>query len=240
MEYAGKKFLVDPMFSKKGELAATPHTPNQQANPLVELSIELNEYKKPDAILLTHTHRDHFDDEAIAFLPKETLLFCQSEDKARVEEASFTQVQVVQEKNTWEGITITRTSGQHGRGEIGKQMGAVSGFILQAAGEPSVYIIGDSIWCEEVEQALEENRPEVIVAFAGAAQFLTGGAITMDMEDLRQLRLASPESNIIVTHMDAWNHCLLTRKNLSDYLVQRDMFDGFHLPQDGEILSFHR
>jgi hypothetical protein len=33
-------------------------------------------------------------------------------------------------------------------------MGEVSGFVLQAENEPTLYIVGDSIWVEEVENAI--------------------------------------------------------------------------------------
>ncbi|MCH5584786.1 MBL fold metallo-hydrolase [Shimazuella sp. AN120528] len=238
IEYAGKKLLIDPMFSKKGELAATPNTPNEQRNPLVDLSLEIESFLQPDAILLTHSHRDHLDEAAIQRLSKNLRIYCQPADEQKLIDLSFTDVQVVEDQINWDGLSIIRTGGQHGRGEIGKQMGAVSGFILQAEGEDCLYITGDTVWCEEVERAIEVYRPEVIVAFSGAAQFLTGGAITMDKEDLRQLYVSSPESSIVAVHLDTWNHCLLTRKELSDYLVKVDMFDRFHLPQDGEVLSF--
>lgn len=237
IEYAGKKLLVDPMFSKKGELPATSNTSNEQRNPLLDLSVDVETFLQPDAILLTHSHRDHFDDAAVRSLTKDTRIYCQPADKQKLIELSFTNIVVIETQIDWGGLTIIRTNGQHGRGEIGKQMGAVSGYILQSEGEECLYITGDSVWCEEVEQVIETYRPEVVIAFAGAAQFLTGGVITMDKEDLHQLYVASPNSKIIAVHLDAWNHCLLTRKVLSDYLVESDMFDRFYLPQDGEVIS---
>jgi L-ascorbate metabolism protein UlaG (beta-lactamase superfamily) len=237
VEYADKKLLVDPMFSKKEELPATPNTPNEQRNPLLDLSVDLEYFLQPDAILLTHSHRDHFDEAAIQCLSKDIRIYCQPPDEQKLKDLSFCDVRVVETQVVWDDVTIIRTDGQHGRGEIGKQMGEVSGFILQQAGESCLYITGDTVWCEEVEQTIVVYRPEVVVAFAGAAQFLTGGVITMDKEDLRQLYVASPNSDIIVVHLDAWNHCLLTRKALSDYLVETDMFDRFFLPQDGEKIS---
>ncbi len=53
-------------------------------------------------------------------------------------------------------------------------MGAVSGFVLAAAGEPTLYIAGDTIWCEEVRTALEQHQPDVVVVNAGAAQLAEG------------------------------------------------------------------
>jgi hypothetical protein len=57
-------------------------------------------------------------------------------------------------------------------------MGRVSGFILKAVGEPTMYITGDTIWCEEVKKALDIYRPEVTIVNAGGARFITGDPIT--------------------------------------------------------------
>lgn len=238
IEYAGKKLLIDPMFSKKGQLPATPSTSNEQRNPLIDLSVDVASYLQPDAILLTHSHQDHLDDAAIQCLLKNTTIYCQPADKQKLIDLSFENIIVIETEIDWDGMTIIRTNGQHGRGKIGKQMGAVSGYILQSDKEKCLYITGDTVWCEEVEQVIESYRPEVVIAFAGAAKFLTGGVITMDKEDLHQLYVASPNSKIIAAHLDAWNHCSLTRKVLSDYLVESDMFDRFYLLQDGEVIAF--
>ena len=46
------------------------------------------------------------------------------------------------------------TRGHHGTGAIGEAMGAVSGWVID-----DVYLAGDTIWCDEVAEALERHRP---------------------------------------------------------------------------------
>jgi len=46
-------------------------------------------------------------------------------------------------------------------------MGNVSGFVLQADGEPTVYWVGDSIWCEHVEKAIKTFQPEIVIIHSG-------------------------------------------------------------------------
>ncbi|MFS0558101.1 MBL fold metallo-hydrolase [Brevibacillus sp. 179-C9.3 HS] len=77
-------------------------------------------------------------------------------------------------------------------------MGPVYGFVLERAGEQTLYVAGDTIWCGEVEQAIAEYHPGVIVVFAGAARFLTGDPITMTKEDIAHVAVAAPESRILV------------------------------------------
>jgi len=94
-------------------------------------------------------------------------------------------------------ILIARTDGQHGVGEIGAAMAPVSGFVLAAPGEPTVYIAGDTILCDEVRAAVAEYRPDYIVVNASAAQFNEGGPIVMNNEDVAQLSKEAPDATIV-------------------------------------------
>jgi L-ascorbate metabolism protein UlaG (beta-lactamase superfamily) len=74
IDYAGKKMLVDPMFSKKGELARGPMPAkdwNWKKNPNNELPLPVSEIIKDiDFVFLTHLHFDHWDKAAEMALPK--------------------------------------------------------------------------------------------------------------------------------------------------------------------------
>jgi L-ascorbate metabolism protein UlaG (beta-lactamase superfamily) len=239
IRYGGCTLLVDPMFSAAGSLPATPNTANQRPNPLVDLPLSVEEVLQGiDAVLVTHTHRDHLDDAAIASLPRHLLLFCQPEDEAKLKQYGFTRVTPIAREVRWEGIRFVRTGGRHGTGEIGEKMGPVSGFVLQAEDEPTLYIAGDTVWCDEVKQAVETHCPEVAVVFAGAAQFVTGGPITMTAEDIKCLAKTCPNTRILVAHMEAWNHCLLSRAELRAILHAQQLADRVLVPEDGESNSF--
>jgi L-ascorbate metabolism protein UlaG (beta-lactamase superfamily) len=239
--YANRTLLVDPMLSRAGELAATPNTPNQRPNPLVELPVPAESVIAGiDAVLVTHIHRDHFDQAAADLLPKEIPVFCQPQDRERLTECGFLNVTPVADEIVWEGIRLGRTGGRHGTGDIGEKMGPVSGFVLRAEGEPCLYLAGDTIWCEEVERAAADHRPEVAVVFAGAAQFVTGGPITMTAEDVVCLAGACPSARIVVAHMEAWNHCLLSRSELRAHLRERELDGRVLVPEDGEVMRFDK
>jgi hypothetical protein len=49
-------------------------------------------------------------------------------------------------------------------------MGAISGFVLKAENQPTICIVGDSIWMEEVEGAIQQFTPEYIVSNSGGAE----------------------------------------------------------------------
>ncbi len=240
-EMGALRVLVDPMLGEAGTAPAVPNTPNDRPNPLVELPFgdeALSDLiENTDAVLVTHTHNDHWDGRAQELIPKDRLVLCQPEDEARISGAGFTNVSAVDPGLAWKGLRFFRTRGRHGTGEIGAQMAPVSGFVVEAENSPSLYVAGDTIWCEEVEEALRAHRPDVIVVNAGAAQFLEGDPITMTAEDVARVCRAAPGARVIATHMEAINHCLLTRAKLAEVLDEQDLAGRVEIPADGETLE---
>lgn len=238
IRYGGRTLLLDPFLSPAGALPAFNNTPNPRPNPLVELPMPAAQIVAgSDATLLTHPHADHWDPVARELLPKDSAIFVQPADRERVTRAGFTAVRAVESTLTWEGITISRTDGQHGRGDIGQRMGTVSGYVLARAGLPTVYIAGDTIWCPEVADAIRAHAPDVIVVNAGAAQFLDSGLIIMGLDDVVEVCRAAPRATVIAVHLEAVNHCLLTRAELREGLRRADVRSTVRIPRDGEDLQ---
>ena len=78
IEYAGKKFLIDPVFADKGTYPPFPNSLRQdENNPLVDLPVTIKELIDVDAVIVTHTHLDHIDDVAKESLPKDIKIFVQ-------------------------------------------------------------------------------------------------------------------------------------------------------------------
>ena len=240
-EMGDLRVLVDPMLAEAGTAPAVPNTPNERPNPLVGLpfgdEVVSDLIENTDAVLVTHTHNDHWDERARELIPKDRLVLCQPEDEARISGAGFTNVSAVDPGLAWKGLRFFRTGGRHGTGEIGAQMAPVSGFVIRAEGSPSLYVAGDTIWCEEVEEALLAHRPDVVVVNAGAAQFLEGDPITMTAEDVVRVCRAAPEARVIATHMEAINHCLLTRADLAEAIEDQGLSDRVGIPADSETLE---
>lgn len=59
-----------------------------------------------------------------------------------------------------------------------------------------------TIWCGEVEQAIQHFSPDAIVVFAGAARFLAGDPITMTKEGIASVAAAAPDSRVGSPHGD--------------------------------------
>jgi hypothetical protein len=103
-------------------------------------------------------------------------------------------------------------------------MGPVSGWIVDG-----VYIAGDTIWCDEVADALARHRPRAIVVNGGGARFNEGDPIVMNVEDVRRVRAAT-DATVVVVHLETANHCP----------ERRDAYralEGVVVPDDGETLA---
>ncbi len=238
IRYGGKTLLLDPFLSDVGVLPAFNNSPNPRPNPLVALPIPAAQIVNGiDAVFITHTHVDHWDPPAQMLLPKSSPLFVQPPNAAAMTRAGFTDVRAIDATASFDGITIARTGGQHGSGDTGRRMGAVSGYVLKRPGAPTVYLAGDTIWCPEVADAIRTHRPDIIMVNAGAAQFLEGGPITMDVPDVIKVCEAAPQATVIAVHMEAVNHCVLTREGLRAGLSAASVKSKVLIPKDGEQIA---
>jgi L-ascorbate metabolism protein UlaG (beta-lactamase superfamily) len=211
------RVLVDPMLAPAGSMPPIEDTPNQVANPLVDLPLPAADVvADADLCIITHLHEDHFDETAAELLPRDLPILTQPECADELRALGFTAVRTADDR-------IPMTRGRHGTGEIGEAMGPVSGWVIEGT-----YIAGDTVWCDEVAAALEEHTPDVVVVNASGARFTTGDPIVMDAGDVQRVR-ASTDAPIVVVHLEAINHCLEPR---SAYAA----LPGVHVPADGETI----
>lgn len=85
-------------------------------NPLVGLPFSLETIIDVDAAIVTHTHDDHWDEAAIAAIPKTLPVFVQHDgDAGLLRGQGFQDVRLLSEESEFAGIRLQKTtSGQHG------------------------------------------------------------------------------------------------------------------------------
>ena len=220
---ADRRLVVDPMLDPAGARPPVEGTPNPVRNPLVELPEPAEVVVEgAAAVLVTHLHRDHLDETAIALLPRDVPVFCAPGDADTLRGHGFGDVRPIEETIDWDGVRIARTGGVHG------SLGPTSGFVLDG-----MYIAGDTIWCDDVRVALDTHRPAVVVVNTGAARYLAGAPIVMDADDVVATARHAPYARVVAVHLEAINHCVLTRADLHQRLHEEGLSDRVTVPEDG-------
>jgi L-ascorbate metabolism protein UlaG (beta-lactamase superfamily) len=240
--YGGKEFLIDPLLAEKDAYPGFPGTANAHLrNPLVALPLPVETLLDPDAIIVTHMHADHWDEAAVKMLPKDKKVFAQNEeDAAAIRLQGFKHTEVLAPNTHFKNIKLQKTHAQHGSDEayanaqMGKLLGDASGIFFTLVGEKSVYFAGDAIWTTNFGLQLQKLNPDVVVLNTGDAQVDGFGAIIMGKEDVSKVHQLLPDAIIIAIHMEAINHCVLSRKELADYVKEMGITAKVIIPSDGE------
>ena len=247
IEMAGSTFLVDPYLAPKGSYAGFEGTINsQKRNPLIDMKEPVEKVLEGvDAVIVTHTHADHWDEYAQKVLPKTLPIFVQNAGDARIiRSQGFKDVRVVGKNTKFNKVKLSKTGGQHGTDQmyaipqLAELAGEAMGVVMQADGEKTLYIVGDTIWNEEVDFALNRYKPEVIVMNTGYAQ-LQGfsDSIIMGKADVAKARQAAPKADIITVHMDAVNHTAVTSDEMRKF-VKENKLNKVAVPREGEVLKY--
>ncbi|AWP35448.1 hypothetical protein B9D02_23050 (plasmid) [Pantoea vagans] len=246
LEYAGKKFLIDPMLAEKEAWPgfagnARPHL----RNPMVDLPVPRDELLAVDAVIITHTHADHWDEAAQQQVPKNMMIYSQNEsDAALLRSEGFENVRMLQDENRFiDGLTLYKTDGQHGSNALyadkamGEILGDACGLVFTHPAEKTLYVAGDTVWVKPYVRSLQRFQPQVVVLNIGNATNDLYGPIIMGKEDtLRTLNIL-PGVIIVASHMEAINHCLLTRAELRAYTSEQGIADKVLIPEDGDSMT---
>lgn len=242
IQYAGKTILLDPMLGEKGtEMSAL----GVNLNPRVHLTMPVSEVLKGvDFVLLTHAHIDHYDPAAKRLISQNMPWYVQPADYDSVAvKDHFRNTTVIKENVNVGGITIIRIAGNHGRGKLGEMMGASSGYVLKADGQPTLYVMGDCVWNEVTQKAVKEHQPEYIVVNSGGAilppMSKTDGPIIPNEAETMQIIDDCPvNTRFIAVHMGAIDHCQTTRAILRNEARHHgtDM-SRLIIPEDGESIT---
>jgi L-ascorbate metabolism protein UlaG (beta-lactamase superfamily) len=242
VDYAGVRFLIDPLLADKGAYPGFEGSANSELrNPLVSLPMPLEEIVDVDAVIVTHLHSDHWDDAAKTGLRKSMSIFAQNdEDAAQIRQQGFTDVRVLTETTRFNGVRLAKTAGQHGTDEALKTMpglGHVCGIAFSHPSAKNLYVAGDTIWNRHVEEAIVRHRPDVIVLNAGKAVMTGLAPIIMDESDVLAVHKAAPKATLVASHMEAINHCILSRADLRAFSEREGFASSLLVPADGESLS---
>ncbi|MBU0738840.1 MAG: MBL fold metallo-hydrolase [Alphaproteobacteria bacterium] len=234
---ADVRLLIDPWLAAKGEGRSYS---GRATSPLVDLPLALEELLGGiDAVLVSHLHSDHFDEAAQRALPKSMPILCHTRDRDQIAAMGFSDVRAIGDGMTVGSVSIHTTDGLHGPPEVLDDMGEVSGFMISAAGEPTLYWAGDTILCPEVKAVLADARPDVIVVHGCGALWQGNGPLVMDGPMVLDTVDLSGNATVVVTHLDAVDHATVSRADLRRMADAASIDQSrLRVPEDGELLSF--
>ncbi|MBW1297762.1 MBL fold metallo-hydrolase [Aquimarina litoralis] len=243
IETNDKVILIDPMLSKKG--AAGPSFTffryKPKRNPILNLPDNaMDIINKTTHCLLTHLHPDHLDKAAEQFLKSKNIpIICSVKDEKTLRKRGLHVSQVVDywKASDFLGGTIEGIPAKHGYGFVAKPMGNVMGFYIQLPNEKTMYLSSDTIYTEDVDKVLKQYKPDISVVASGRAQLDIFKPLLMTMEDIVKFVKNSPDK-VIANHLEAVNHCPITREELSSELTKKGLIDRTFIPQDGQVMVF--
>lgn len=244
----GVRFLIDPWLGDKESIPPIPGSPNPDMRcPVSDLPLPLNEILNVDAVIATHLHFDHFDSRAMEQIHKSMPIFVQDEtDAETLSRKDFSDVRILKYAGVeYKNVQLIKTDCLHGQpaniGLLYEKMNlrsAACGVVMRHPQEnKTIYLAGDTIWCDFVKGAIDSYSPDVIVVNAAEATIGGFGRIIMGIEDIQSTLDYAPEALLIASHMDNVGHEKLWRRDLHRYIQTNHLQDRILVPEDGEICN---
>lgn len=210
LEYAGLRVLLDPTFDAPQTYDGDGEALTKTAGP----GVALDDLGTIDLILLSHHEHEDNLDNAGRELVRTTLTL--STAKAGVDLGK-----PVIGLDCWEeyrvgAVTVTAAPALHGPPGAERLVGPVIGFLLEAPGEPTLYVSGDNASLELVQQIADRfGSIDVAVLFAGAARVPSiDAALTLTSADAARAAHILGAGSVIGLHTEDWQHFSESRAQL--------------------------
>jgi L-ascorbate metabolism protein UlaG (beta-lactamase superfamily) len=188
--------------------------------------------------LITHCRRGHFDHldrTGYRRLAQQRIpVYCNQLDEKHLRQRGIITVPLTpRQSHDFLDGRITPFETAHGYGLVGKLMGPGLGYGIALPDAPRLYVSGDTVLTPVVKDALLNWRPDVAILAAGGASLDLGKPILMPMPEMLEFIRLSP-GIVIATHMEALNHCPVTRAEFREAVVHAGLLDKVRIPLDGE------
>jgi L-ascorbate metabolism protein UlaG (beta-lactamase superfamily) len=213
LEYAGLRIITDPTFDGP-QVYDDPNetTLVKTAGP----AITRRDLGPVDLVLLSHHgHKDNLDWEGLELIAQGVPTLSTRQAANDLFGGSVIGL------DNWESydfgaVTITAMPALHGPPGSEPLVGPVIGFMLEAAGEPTIYVSGDNASLPLVRQIADRFAPvDIALLFAGAARIEEIDAdLTLSSTDAATAAESLGARLVVGLHTEDWTHFSHTRAQL--------------------------
>jgi L-ascorbate metabolism protein UlaG (beta-lactamase superfamily) len=213
LEYAGLRIVTDPTFDGAQTYAEPGRaTLVKTAGPAIGRA----DLGPVDLVLLSHHgHKDNLDWEGLELIAQGILTL------STRQAADYLFGGSVIGLDDWESyelgeVTITAMPALHGPPGSEPLVGPVIGFMLEAPGEPTVYVSGDNASLPLVQQIADRFAPvDIALLFAGAARVGSIDAnLTLSSTDAVTAAASLRAGTVVGLHTEDWEHFSESREQL--------------------------
>lgn len=232
-DYAGRRFLTDPTFDEPGDYDG-PVVLHKLTGP----AVGADDLGRIDVVLLSHDqHFDNLDHAGRAFLGRVPTVLSTPDAASRL--AGVTGLAPWQAVAVGD-VEVTAVPALHGPEGAEALSGVVTGFVLRAPGEPTVYVSGDNASVALVREIAARFQPiDIAVLFVGAANPGRFGDVdvTLNAHTALQAAEALGDALIVPVHGEGWAHFSETLERLELVFGYAGASDRLRVPARGERLT---
>ncbi|MBW0272608.1 Zn-dependent hydrolase [Nocardia sp. MH4] len=231
--YGGLTWLTDPTFDEPGDYPG-PITLHKLSGP----AVPVESIGAIDVVLLSHDqHADNLDTAGRALLADVATVLSTPDAAGRIAG--------VRGLVPWEVVTIgevevTAVPALHGPEGCEPLSGVVTGFVLRAAGEPTVYVSGDNASVELVGRIVERiGRIDVAVLNIGAANVGRFGDsdVTLNARTAVEAAAVLGDAVVVAVHAEGWGHFSESLDYLERTFAYADRAAQLRIPVRGEVFA---
>jgi L-ascorbate metabolism protein UlaG (beta-lactamase superfamily) len=235
----GLRLLTDPTFDPPGGDYPTPSVLHKTQGP----ALAAGEVGPVDIVLLSHDHHsDNLDRRGREMLATAGRVLTTTAGAGRLGgNAIGLAPWQSHEVSTRDGRTLRVTATPARHGPAGGDRGPVIGFTLAFADRPerAVYVSGDTVWYDQVEEVGRRFTPEVALLFMGAARVREVGPdhLTMTAEEGVKAARALGEAVIVPLHFEGWAHFSESRAEIERAFTEAGLESRLRWPEPGEVVE---
>ncbi len=242
VEFGVTRLLTDPTFDPAGgDYPSGQATLRKHSGPALSPA-GIGSF---DYVLLSHDHHfDNLDRTGRGLLSSAKAVLTTEEGAARLggNSIGLRNWQSV-DLPTGQGpaLQVTATPARHG--PAGLERGAVTGFVLTAAGAPdqAVYFSGDTVWYEGVAEVARRFTVRAAILNLGAARVPEVGPfhLTMTAAEGVEAARAFAGAAIVPLHFEGWAHFSEGREQIAKAFADAGLTHRLHWPEPGRPIQLN-